>query len=45
MSRGSALVALVAAVGAAIAWRHLPARGGAQVGGAPDAGLAAPGRT
>jgi hypothetical protein len=37
MSRASALVALVAALGGFIAWRHLPARGGAQVNGSLDA--------
>ena len=38
MSRASALVALAAALGAFIAWRYLPARGGAHVGRSPDAG-------
>ena len=37
MSRASALVALVTALGALIAWRNLPARAGAQVDRAPGA--------
>ncbi len=37
MSRASIVAALVAALGAVIAWRHLPARGGAQADGSPDA--------
>ena len=36
MSRASALVAVVAALGALIAWRHLPDRGGAQVDASPE---------
>ena len=36
MSRASALAALVAALGAVIAWRHLPDRGGHQVEGLPE---------
>ena len=37
MSRASALVALVTALGALIAWRNLPARAGARVDRAPGA--------
>jgi hypothetical protein len=43
MSRASILVALVAALGAVIAARHLPARGGAQLdGSATSHGARAP---
>jgi MFS family permease len=37
MSRASLLVALVAALGAVVAWRYLPAHDAAQLDGAPEA--------